>query len=88
MKKENKELPAPKKVKSAKSNLNTIFKCPTCESSKPSLTHLKVHIGIVHYKEEVGKFVNNEDYGCKLCETSYKTRQQVVILIIHDLMYG
>ena len=79
--KENKELSTPvMKIPKNNSpqNLNTRFPCPVCESGKPSFSHLRVHIGIAHYKDEVGKFANLKDNSCKVCKREFNTRQQVV----------
>ena len=52
--------------------LNNILKCPICHCRKPTFSHLKVHIGIVHCKEEVGKLVNRDTLGCNLCPKTFK----------------
>ena len=52
--------------------LNKILKCPICHCRKPTFSHLKVHIGIVHCKEEVGKLVNRDTLGCNLCPKTFK----------------
>ena len=52
--------------------LKTLFICPHCECTKTTLCHLQVHIGNVHYKEKVRKWVNKDTLGCNLCQKTFK----------------
>ena len=49
-----------------------IFHCPICKCRKYSFGNLKVHIGMVHYREEVGKMINKETVSCNLCQRTFK----------------
>ena len=56
----------------SENRLNTIFRCPICKCRKPSFSNLKVHIGMVHCKEEVRKMINKDTLGCNLCQSTFK----------------
>ena len=60
----------------------TILECPICNCRKRTLNHLKVHIGAVHYKDEVRKLINKDTLGCNLCNKTFKWMPHVVIEIL------
>ena len=60
--------------------------CPICQCKKPSFCHLIVHIGSVHYKDEVKKFVNKDTRGCSLCKKTFTVTAHVNAHVISHLV--
>ena len=67
----------PKIIHTNRNRQSTNFKCPICQCKKTQFNHLKVHIGIIHYKDEVIKLVNKETHGCSLCKKTFKSNDHV-----------
>ena len=67
----------PKIIHTNRNRQSTNFKCPICQCKKTQFNHLKVHIGIIHYKDEVIKLFNKETHGCSLCKKTFKSNDHV-----------
>ena len=63
--------------KSGGNRLNTNFDCPICSCRETSMSHLNVHIGTVHCREEVRRLVNKDTISCNLCQKTFKVLQHV-----------
>ena len=63
--------------KSGGNRLNTNFECPICSCKKTSMSHLNVHIGTAHCREEVRKLVNKDTLSCNLCKKTFKLLHHV-----------
>ena len=54
------------------SKLKRIYKCPICQIIKTSYSHLKVHIGINHYRKQIQQFYDKNSTHCMICDCTFK----------------